>query len=43
VAGPTGPATVRALQLSGDRPTIRAATVRAVLELLAERLDQTSA
>ena len=38
VAGPGGPA-VRALHLAGDRPAIRAATVAAAFELLAERLD----
>lgn len=38
VANPAGDATVRALNLSGDRSEIRAATVRAALTLLAERL-----
>ncbi|SHM43791.1 CinA family protein [Cryptosporangium aurantiacum] len=38
VAGPGGAPAVRELHLTGDRPAIRAATVDAVLSLLAERL-----
>jgi nicotinamide-nucleotide amidase len=38
LAGPHGQADVRALQLAGDRPAIRAATVAAALALLAGSL-----
>jgi nicotinamide-nucleotide amidase len=42
LAGPDGAATARRLDLTGDRPSIRRATVAAALDLLAAALDVTA-
>src|SRR5690554_5243549 len=39
VVGPVGDPSVRSLRLSGDRAAVRAGTVAAALQLLADRLD----